>query len=79
MSEELDPYIAEVLHVAHKVAFSVDDFVDCLLPLILCLGNGVNNLLRDRVHPERAGLNEIAEALTTDAPFETRFLLGVQA
>ena len=77
--EGLDPDVAEVLHVTHKVAFSVDNLVDRLLALLLGLRNAVDDLLRDRVHPERAGFDKVAEALATDAPFETRLLLEVQA
>ena len=42
-----ETHVAEVLHVAHKVALCVKDLVQALLTLLFRVGGRVGNVLRD--------------------------------
>ena len=50
-----DAYISKILHVAHKIAFRIDHFIDSLLSSFLRVRHAVHDFLWHRVYPESPG------------------------
>lgn len=46
-------HVPQILHIAHKVAFGVDDLVDRFLPLALLVRDPRSNFRRNTMNPER--------------------------
>ena len=59
-------HIAQVLHVAYKIALDIDDLVDHLLPRLLLIRHAIHDLLGHCMYPEQAWFHvvQVTKALT---------------